>query len=416
MNNYFDIIKQLQQAIELCTRENVELREQIIMMETQQDPQKNLKISNLQKMIIQQQQQISELKQSMQKRNQLKKDNYCNEDDKFIIEQMKKKFEEKSNELKRYQELYEKSRQNLKKTQQQVLELKEQINQQCQLNAQEQQKVTKMELLIKNARQQEFKQRDQTHKYNNQNKNKKAYLEQVIEMIIIVQNYSLNKLRYKQQIENYNSLFSFNQLIYLFLINQNMITLIWLVHFDKRWLCFNCPIIQSMWLFGTIYCFLLAAIDLYSIYFHQLCPYAFKHLLINIFILLILAGFSYIIYAKTLFKQEKMQKYQNRQDIAIRLNHWTIRKVLLSKIGFAVFVIGFIQNIWALETFLHLQECKNCEGMQPNILKLNLLLTIIASIPIAFMIICYVLIKSVALITSSLFPHTYIKIKKIFCN
>ncbi|CAD8156339.1 unnamed protein product [Paramecium pentaurelia] len=194
MNNYFDIIKQLQQAIELCTRENVELREQIIMMETQQDPQKNLKISNLQKMIIQQQQQISELKQSMLKRNQLKKDNYCNEDDKFLIEQMKKKFEEKSNELKRYQELNEKSRQNLKKTQQQVLELKEQINQQCQLNAQEQQKVTKMELLIKNARQQEFKQRNQTHKYNNQNKNKKAYLEQAIEMIIIVQNYSLKNM------------------------------------------------------------------------------------------------------------------------------------------------------------------------------------------------------------------------------
>ncbi|CAD8077802.1 unnamed protein product [Paramecium sonneborni] len=194
-----------------------------------------------------------------------------------------------------------------------------------------------------------------------------------------------------------------------------MITLIWLVHFDKRWLCFNCPIIQSM-LFGTMYCILLAAIDLYSIYFHQFCPYAFKHLLINIFILIILAGFSYIIYVKTLFKQEKMQKYNNRQDIALRLNHWTIRKVLLSKIGFAVFVVGLIQNIWALKTFINLQECKNCEGMQPNILKLNLLLTILASIPIAFMIMCYISIKSVALITSSLFPHTYIKIKKLFCN
>ena len=37
-----------------------------------------------------------------------------------------------------------------------------------------------------------------------------------------------------------------------------------------------------------------------------------------------------------------MEKYQNREDIAVRLNHWTIRKVLLSKIGFAVFVVGFI--------------------------------------------------------------------------
>ncbi|CAD8078475.1 unnamed protein product [Paramecium sonneborni] len=169
-------------------------------------------------------------------------------------------------------------------------------------------------------------------------------------------------------------------------------------------------------LFGTIYCFLLAGIDLYSIYFHQFCPYAFKHLLINILILLILAGLSYIIYAKTLYKKEKMQKYKNRQDIAVRLNHWTIRKVLLSKIGFSVFFVGVVQNIWALKTFINLQECQNCEGMQPNILKLNLLLTILASIPIAFMIICYILIKSVALITSSLFPHTYIKIKKLFCN
>ncbi|CAK77991.1 unnamed protein product (macronuclear) [Paramecium tetraurelia] len=185
MNNYFEIIKQLQQAVEFSTRENVELREQIIMMETQQDPQKNLKICNLQKKIIEQQQQISELKQQMLKRNQMKKEHQCNDDNKFLIEQMKKKFEEKSNELKRYQDMYEKARLNLKQTQQQVLELKEQINQQCQLNAQEQQKVTKMELLMKNARQQEFKQRDQTLKYNNQNKNKKAYLEQAIEMIII---------------------------------------------------------------------------------------------------------------------------------------------------------------------------------------------------------------------------------------
>ncbi|CAD8077803.1 unnamed protein product [Paramecium sonneborni] len=156
MNTYLDIIKQLQQAIQLSTKENVELREQIIMMEIQQDPEKNLKISNLQKQIISQQQQISELKQSIQKNNQIKKELNCNQDDKYLIEQMKKKFQEKSNELKRYQDQYENAKQILKQTQTQVLELKEQINYQCQLNAQEQQKVTKMELLMKNARQQEF--------------------------------------------------------------------------------------------------------------------------------------------------------------------------------------------------------------------------------------------------------------------
>jgi hypothetical protein len=54
--------------------------------------------------------------------------------------------------------------------------------------------------------------------------------------------------------------------------------------------------------------------------------------------------------------------------------------------------------------------------MQPTILKLNLILTIMASIPIAFMIACYITVKFVGLITSSLFPHTYISIRKLFCK
>lgn len=93
-----------------------------------------------------------------------------------------------------------------------------------------------------------------------------------------------------------------------------MIILLWLIHLDKRWFCnFHCPLIQSMWylilsfrLFGTFYCIALASLNLYSVYYHDVCPYALRHLLINAIILIILAALSYVIYQRTLFKKVRV--------------------------------------------------------------------------------------------------------------
>ncbi|KAM3142041.1 hypothetical protein pb186bvf_005914 [Paramecium bursaria] len=192
-----------------------------------------------------------------------------------------------------------------------------------------------------------------------------------------------------------------------------MITLIWLFQFDRRWFC-NFPLVHSMWLLATFYCLGLSGLNTYALQKPACNELVIRHLIYQTSCLMLQALLCYILYRRTIIKldQKQITRYEHREDLKIVITNWWIQKALLSKIGYTVLFLGIIQNILAFYGYSLQNNCP--QHIQTIALQVNIIATIVTSIPITFIIVCYVLIKTLTLVTSSLFPNTYIKIRKCF--
>ncbi|CAK92338.1 unnamed protein product (macronuclear) [Paramecium tetraurelia] len=153
MDDQIKTIRQLQLTIQLASNENKELREKWLFLRSQYDPELDSKINNLEKTILIQQQQISQLQQ--QKLNSSNIKDFDDEDEQYQMQQLNLKLNEQNQQLIRYQENVFQIQSQLRNCEEEMSDLQQTLNQHQVDNAIFQKKAQQMEQLLSKVRGQE---------------------------------------------------------------------------------------------------------------------------------------------------------------------------------------------------------------------------------------------------------------------
>ncbi|CAD8125111.1 unnamed protein product [Paramecium sonneborni] len=153
MDNQIQTIRQLQLTIQLASNENKELREKWLLLKQQYDPELDTKISNLEKTVLFQQSQISQLQQEKLKRSNIQ--DWNDEDEYYQLQQLNVKIEEQNQQLIKYQENVYQVQSQIRKCQEELCDLQENEKKNKEDNQIFKKRANEMEKLLQKVRGQE---------------------------------------------------------------------------------------------------------------------------------------------------------------------------------------------------------------------------------------------------------------------